>query len=44
MSDFILAHSLEILEFFLLVLPLMIAMYGLVIILLISLWRYLNDD
>lgn len=44
MSNFILSHSAEILVFALVGLPLIITLCGLVIILLIALWRYLNDD
>lgn len=44
MNNFILAHFPEILVFALVGLPLIITFCGLVIILLIVLWRNLNDD
>lgn len=42
--NFILAHSAEILVFFLLVLPFMVVLCGLIIICLIWLWKSLTDD
>ena len=42
--NFILAHFLEILGFALVGLPIIIALYGLIIICLIRLWKSLTDD